>query len=410
MCGLAELETVLDLGMQALTGVFPRIGEPSPARGPLQLAKCTAENGCGLVQLRHSVAGAEMYGQNYGYRSGLNGTIVEHLRLIVDELSERVSIQPGDTVLDIGSNDGTLLSFYDRRTTRIGIDPTAAKFRSMYASDDVIVTDFFSSARYREVADGKARIITSIAMVYDLEQPRTFAEDIRDVLAPDGLWCFEQSYLPSMLDTNAYDTVCHEHLEYYGVLQIEWLLKRSGLKMVDVQKNGVNGGSFRVIAAHQGSAHDEAASVRALLDEERNERPSSISALRKFAARVEAHRLRLNSVLAGLTQAGKTVYGYGASTKGNVLLQYCGIGPDTLPFIAEVNEDKFGRVTPGTCIPIIPEDQARQQQPDVFLVLPWHFRDFICHKERGYLSRGGQLLFPLPEIDLVAYDRPPVTA
>lgn len=402
MCEETELEKVLDLGVQVLTGVFPRLGEPSPPSGPLVLVKCVAEKGCGLVQLRHSVDGLEMYGQNYGYRSGLNRTIAEHLRAIVENLDRRVTVQPGDIVLDIGSNDGTLLSFYDRRTTRVGIDPTASKFRSMYANDDLVVADFFSAARFQQAAGGKARLITSIAMVYDLEQPRRFVEDIREILAPDGLWCFEQSYLPSMLRANAYDTVCHEHLEYYGALQIEWLLQRSGLRMVDIEKNSVNGGSFLVVAAHRDSPYQETASVLAVLNEERSEEPGSLRSLKEFASRVEAHREGLTSLLASTIKAGRKIYGYGASTKGNVILQYCRIGPETIPFIAEVNDDKFGRMTPGTCIPIISETEARQRHPDVFLVMPWHFRDFVCDKERDYLNRGGQLLFPLPKIELVS--------
>jgi len=402
MCGGTSLQTVLDLGVQALTGVFPRAGEPSPPAGPLQLTKCVATDGCGLVQLKHSFDGAEMYGLNYGYRSGLNPSMAGHLEGIVKDLYRRLTIRPDDVALDIGSNDGTLLSFHDRSVTRVGIDPTASKFREMYAEGDLVVADFFSAASFRQVVGSQARLITSIAMIYDLERPRQFVEDIREVLAPDGLWCFEQSYLPSMLRTNAYDTVCHEHLEYYGAQQIQWLLERSGLKIVDVEKNLANGGSLRVIAAHIDSAYEPSVSVERLLNAEQREEAGSLRSLAEFAARVASHRDALNSLLAATIQSGRSIFGYGASTKGNVILQYCGIGPETIPFIAEVNDDKFGRVTPGTGIAIISEAEARERRPDVFLVLPWHFREFICKKERLFLSQGGQLMFPLPEIEFVS--------
>ncbi len=405
LCGNRALPVILDLGVQCLTGVFPPADAPSPAGGPLELVKCHGgENACGLVQLRHSFDASQMYGANYGYRSSLNRSMVNHLERIVENLMSRVKLQDSDVVLDIGSNDGTLLSFYPDELLRIGMDPTSARFREYYKPGIRVVADFFSSALFFSETEGRrAKLITSIAMMYDLPRPLDFVREVAEILDREGLWLFEQSYLPAMIEANAYDTVCHEHLEYYTLTVIEWMLRRSGLKIVDVTLNDVNGGSFVVIAAHRESAHEEAsAKVRGLLEKERSLGLDDLAIYEDFRARVESHRSGLRGVLRGLKTEGKRVFGYGASTKGNVLLQFCGIGPEDIISIAEVNEDKFGCVTPGSRIPIASEKEVRSRKPDVFVVFPWHFRDFIIEKEQEFLAGGGTLLFPLPVIELVS--------
>jgi len=405
ICGNPNLETVLDLGVQALTGVFPKSRDEPVGSGPLQLARCTGgAEVCGLVQLRHSYDAAEMYGSNYGYRSSLNPSMVKHLGELVARMRTKVELKPDDVVLDIGSNDGTLLSFYQPGgPILLGMDPSAAKFRSYYRPDIQVITDFFSAARFQEAVPGrKAKIVTSIAMFYDLEDPQAFVREVEQILADDGVWHFEQSYLPSMIEANAYDTVCHEHLEYYALRQIDWMMKRAGLKIIDLYINDVNGGSFGVTVAKRGSRYPESgARLEQMLAAERKMGLETPAALLSFAKDVERHRTELKTMLSSLIRSGKRVFGYGASTKGNVLLQYCGLGPKDIPYIAEVNEDKFGSVTPGTHIPIISEAEARAMKPDVFLVMPWHFRRHIVARESEFLNQGGELLFPLPHPEIV---------
>ena len=399
--GSSHLISVLNLGEQYLTGIFPRTPEQVVTKGPLELVWCPDS---GLLQLKHSYSLTEMYGDNYGYRSGLNSSMVAHLNGKVRGLERNYALNAGDWVVDIGSNDGTLLKAYESADIhRIGMDPTAHKFREFYTPDIQVVTDFFSADRLLDTSGAhRAKIITSIAMFYDLEDPGAFVADIAKALAPDGIWHFEQSYMPSMLRTNAYDTVCHEHLEYYSLRVIYDLLARHGLRIVNVQMNSINGGSVAVTACHERA---NIASARPVIDwmlqQEENWGLNTPKPYRQFEEQVFKHRADLQRLIHLLREDHKRVLGYGASTKGNVLLQFCGFGRNEIPAIAEVNADKIGAYTPGTLIPIISEEEARAMRPDYFLVLPWHFKDAIVRREKDYLASGGKLIFPLPEIEIV---------
>lgn len=397
--GSETLIPVLHLGVQELTGVFPAPGE-SVTAGPLELVFCPDS---GLLQLAHSFDPGEMYGENYGYRSGLNASMVRHLSQKVAFLERLARPKAGDIVLDIGSNDATTLKAYaTENLRRVGIDPTGRKFERFYPDDVALAPDFFSAEAYRRVADGPARIVTSIAMFYDLEDPIGFARDIAQVLAADGVWHFEQSYMPAMLRTGAYDTVCHEHLEYYSLGAVKMVLEAAGLQLIDVQMNAVNGGSFAVTAAHRDSPmQPNTAVIDWLLGQEARMGLDTVRPFREFEERVYRHKADLTRLLRALSADGKTVLGYGASTKGNVVLQFCGITAAELPAIVEVNEEKFGRVTPGTQIPIISEAEGRAMKPDYYLVLPWHFKDNIMQRERAFIDAGGKLIFPFPEIEIV---------
>jgi hypothetical protein len=401
MGGGTHLVTVLNLGMQALTGVFPQSSSHPVGEGPLELVWAPQS---GLLQLRHSFQPSEMYGENYGYRSGLNQSMVDHLTHKVRQLERLASPKAGDTVLDIGSNDGTLLKAYGvDGLERVGIDPTGAKFAQYYPPGVKLVPDFFSAQSFRSVTKQPAKIITSIAMFYDLEQPIQFAKEVASVLADDGVWHFEQSYMPSMLRLNSYDTICHEHLEYYSLRTVEKILSAAGLRIVDVAMNNVNGGSFAVTAGKPGnrSLRPNQAVIDWMLGQEDRMGLGTPKPFRDFEDRVFRHREDLTRLIRSLTSDGKKVLGYGASTKGNVVLQFCGLGPDDIPAIAEVNPDKFGHVTPGSHIPIVSEQEAKAMAPDYFLVLPWHFKDGILRREKDYLAAGGKFIFPFPEIEIV---------
>lgn len=408
ICGNSDLEMILDLGNQSLTGVFPTSVDEAVTSGPLQLVKCVsggANELCGLVQLRQSYSIDEMYGDNYGYRSGLNTAMVDHLKSIVGRILDRITIEPEDLIIDIGSNDGTLLSFYPSDTaTLVGIDPTAQKFREYYPDHVHVMPQFFSSEVVKTSFGGRrAKAVTSISMFYDLEKPIEFMRDIHEILADDGIWVLEQSYLPTMMEMNAYDTVCHEHLEYYALRQIKWMADKVGFMIVDVGLNTVNGGSFAVTLAKTTSNHEENTNlVEEFLGRERALGLETLEPYREFGQRVKDHKNDLRSLVQRIRSNGQTIMGLGASTKGNVVLQYCGLTREDIPSIAEVNQDKFGRLTPGTHIPIMPETEALALQPDYFMVLPWHFREHFVSKESQYLESGGKLLFPLPSIEVVS--------
>lgn len=398
--GSKNLIQVLSLGEQYLTGVFPKSPAEKITKGPLDLMWCPDS---GLLQLKQSYNLDEMYGDNYGYRSGLNASMVKHLTQKVHMLERMVELKETDLVIDIGSNDATTLKAYGSKCRKVGIDPTGNKFKEFYTKDIELIPDFFSELAFRnKFKSEKAKIITSIAMFYDLEQPVKFVQEIFNCLQDDGIWHFEQSYMPSMLRTNSYDTICHEHLEFYSFKVVKKLLESCGMKVLDVQMNAVNGGSFAVTAAKNSSKiTSNAPVINWMLRQEDDMGLDTPKPYRDFEERVFKHRKNLTELITAIAKDGKKIFGYGASTKGNVLLQFCGFTTKEIPFIAEVNEQKFGCFTPGTNIPIISEKEAHRLKPDYFLVLPWHFKNSILDREQEFIKQGGKFIFPLPEIEII---------
>jgi len=400
ICGNKNLNTILSLGEQYLTGVFPKSSAEKITKGPLDLVWCVS---CGLLQIKHSYDLKEMYGDNYGYRSGLNASMVRHLQQKIHTLEQLVHLNDDNLVIDIGSNDATSLKAYSGKHRKIGVDPTGLKFKEYYTDDISLIPDFFSAKDIQDNFPGeKAKIITSIAMFYDLENPIDFVKDIELTLANDGIWHFEQSYMPSMLRTNAYDTVCHEHLEFYSLKVIKSMLEKCGLRIIDVQMNAINGGSFAITVCKKDAVYkSNTPIIDWMLKQEDNMELSTPKPYQNFKEKVFRHRKSLTELIETLVLDGKKILGYGASTKGNVLLQFCGLTNKHIPYIADVNEDKFGSYTPGTNIPIISEKEARAMKPDYFLVLPWHFKHSILEREKDFLAQGGKFIFPLPEIEIV---------
>ena len=400
ICGNTHMERVLDLGEQMLTGVFPREKDAKVTTGPLHLVKCIGDDACGLLQMEHSYDLGEMYGENYGYRSGLNASMVAHLNNKVKRILGMVVLDKGELVIDIGSNDSTTLQAYPTSgPVLVGIDPTGIKFHSYYPPHIQLIPDFFSSALVKARFPGqKAKVVTSFSMFYDLEDPMGFMRQVYDVLADDGIWVFEQSYMPTMLDTNSYDTVCHEHLEFYALRQIKWMADRVGFKILDVEFNDINGGSFSVTVSKSHGDQSVVPSVQRILDNERAKGLDTLLPYQAFAERVIQTKRDLLKFIETARAEGKTVAVLGASTKGNVLLQYCGLTTKEIEFVGEVNPEKFGCYTPGTWLPIIPEQELLAKKPDYMIVLPWHFRQFfVTNKKFSNMS----LVFPLPKVEIV---------
>ncbi len=403
-CGNKNLIPILHLGEQVLTGIFPKTKTQDVPSGPLELVKCDDSSGnkfCGLLQLRHSYEPTAMYGEGYGYRSSLNKSMVRHLQAKVAKIVSKNILEPGDLVIDIGSNDGTLLKSYPADGVNfVGIDPSAEAFRKYYPAHIDLIVDFFSADAVKKVfGSRKAKVVTSIAMFYDLEQPMEFMRHVHEVLDDDGIWILEQSYMPTMLKRIAYDTICHEHLEYYGLKQIRWMAEKVGFTVIDVELNDINGGSFEVtLAKNLKPTKAQADFIDSLL---KQEDALGTVAFDNFKKSVFAHRDELRRVVDHFNSTGKKIVGYGASTKGNVILQFCGFTEKDIPCVAEVNQDKFGSFTPGTLIPIVSEEKAKAMKPDYMMVLPWHFRDNIIEREKEYLTSGGALFFPLPSPEIV---------
>jgi hypothetical protein len=330
------------------------------------------------------------------------------LQDIANQAGKTVHLEEGDMVIDIGCNDGTLLRSYKTSgLTLVGFEPATNLIEFAQVGTTRIVNDYFNIESFQEhFGESKAKLITSIAMFYDLDEPNEFVDDVARVLDGDGVWILQMSYLPSMLRQNAFDNICHEHLEYYSLSSLEALLNRHGLEVFDAELNDVNGGSFRVYVKHGaykslGNENDSKNRVARLRKLETDMRLSDRRVYLEFASRVTSLGQNVRQFIEEEHRKGKKVYAYGASTKGNTLLQFWNIDHNTIIAAAERNPDKWGKKTIGTLIPIISEQQARAERPDYFLVLPWHFLDEFIKREHEFLRSGGRFIVPLPDFRLI---------
>ena len=411
LCGWEGFSPAIDLGEMAFTGYFPKQrsdvplspGEEAVPRGPLELVECDA---CGLVQIAHHYASDLMYGPTYGYRSGLNASMAQHLKGIAEQGWRLAKPERGEAVVDIGANDGTLLNCYPDHVRRFAFDPLADKWAQYYKPGIVRFSGCFDAEQgIAIVGRDNAKIVTSIACFYDMPDPVGTARGIYAILKDGGIWILEQATTDSVIEIGAWDQICHEHMEYYATAQILDILERASLRLIGLQRNSANGDSWRIIAQKGGNLPG--------LDKSEYRTAYSHYSWDNLRARIDRNCRELKSFLEAEKSAGNIVWGYGASTKGNVVLQRAGIGPELLPLILDANEEKDCAETPGTRIPIRlwkgpwiggtcnPEELWKGTAPQSFLVLPWHFRDFIIEKEHAFLKAGGKLVFALPNLEIV---------
>ncbi len=411
VCGSSALTPVIDLGDQYLQGSFVKPGKELPPTRKIatRLVRCDPmkdEQACGLLQMEHTVPPEVLYSA-YWYRSGTNNTMRQHLRGIAEEAASLIGKSTA-RVLDIGCNDGTLLSFYSPEFQKFGIDPSDVA--QEVPGDVEVVQGIFPSEELVERLQGqKCDIVTSIAMFYDLENPIKFTQGIKSILNSEGIWIFEMSYMPTMLRMTSYDTICHEHLEYYSLAVIEYILNQAGMRVFHVSQNSINGGSLRCYATQADNfayKKDEwGQSVKGMRQEEFDLELDTDKPYKNFQDRINVHKNELTSLLKRLKKEGKKIHIYGASTKGNTILQWCGIDNRIIDFAAERNPDKYGAYTLGTEIPIISEAESRAMNPDYYLVLPWHFKEEFIEREQEMLKKGTGLIFPLPTIEVIKYEK-----
>jgi len=398
LCGNPVREC-LDIGSMALAGFFPQTKEEAVKELPLMLCSCDT---CHLVQLCHDFDLDELYGINYGYCSSLNNSMVNHLDDIRQFLEKQVSLEAGDVVVDIGSNDGTLLNQYQDRTVKYyGIDPTAHKFIENHKADITVLGSFFDGDVFKEVCPEKVKIVSTISMFYDLPSPLKFSQEVCDILHDDGVWFMEHSYLVSMIENMAYDTICHEHVEYYSLRPILYIAHECGLKVVNISLNDTNGGSFALLLAKNSNSRFVECTEKIEKILEKEEKFFNDETFKNFEQQIKERSSHIVDTLEALIEEGNVIHGYGASTKGNIVLQYCNITETLIPHIAEVNEYKFGRYTPGTKIPIISESESRAMEPDYYFVLPWHYKTNILRKEKEFIKAGTKFIFPFPEFEII---------
>ena len=407
ICGSSALTKVIDLGEQYLQGSFIKSGKETPPlrRIPTELLRCDPtidEEACGLLQTETSVPPAILYSA-YWYRSGTNQTMRDHLKGIADVASDFVG-NANARVLDIGCNDGTLLFSYPDSFVKFGVDPS--DIAREIPGEITVVQDTFPSHELNGlIADRRFDIVTSIAMFYDLENPVDFVEQVKAILSEDGIWIFEVSYMPAMLAMNSYDTICHEHLEYYSFSVIENLMQRCGMRVVKVEFNNINGGSIRCYVTHVSNFKFKSRENQQTLEQVRQQEfdleLDTDKPYKNFQDRINRHKEELSGLLKGLKREGKKIHIYGASTKGNTILQWCGLDNTIIDYAADRNPDKDVARTIGTDIPIVSEEKSRAMKPDYYLVLPWHFRDEFLDREKAFLNEGGGFIFPLPAIEII---------
>jgi SAM-dependent methyltransferase len=392
-----NLTPILDLG-QMFPSAFLGPDEQPGEAVPLELCRCTD---CGLVQLQHTYDRDAMY-RHYYYRSGLNPSMVTSLRDVVTGIRRRLSLQAHDIILDIGANDGTLLGLFPEYVFKIGVDPARNLVTQAQRNCQILINDYFEMASDLDFYERSVDVITSIAMFYDLDEPNVFVEKVAQILAKTGLWVIQMTDFISMIKANAFDNICHEHLEYYSLKTTQQLLDKHGLEIFDIETNEVNGGSVRLYVGHRHSWQITRA-THAALQAEHDYMMTMADPIKDFGKRVERVKVCVRNYLTEQVKGEGKVYALGASTKGNTLLQYFGLDHELIKAIADINSDKYGKFTVGTRIPIVPENTALNHTPGLVLVLPWHFKKFLLNKHAEYLDRGGLFLFPLPIPHLVGY-------
>ena len=400
VCGNTHFVTILDLGDQYLSGIFPKKIDLDMPCGPLKLVKCDEKfGGCGHVQLEHTYDLPTMYGENYGYRSGLNASMVKHLKEKSEKIQRVIDLNSGDIVVDIAGNDGTFLGFFPEDCELMSIDPTSEKFSRYFKSNVNYIADFFSYNTFSsKFGDKKARIITSFSMFYDLDDPCGFAKEVKKCLGNNSIWVLEQSYMPEMLNVNSFDTVCHEHLSYYGMRQIKYIMDNAGFKIIDFEFNDVNGGSISIVVSPNESELIECTErLNDLIQSELDQKLDTTIPWEQFSSRMESNKHQFKNLISKLRLEGNKIAALGASTKGNVTLQTWEITPEDILTVGDVNPDKDGSYTPGTWIPIKDEDTVIENY-DAFVILPWHFKNFFINKEK---FKGKKLIFPLPVPEII---------
>ena len=393
VCNSNSLLQVFSLGKMKFTGKFPKKNQHTPS-GDINLVMCKK---CKLIQLKDNFNLKYLYNSDYGYRTGINSTMRNHVKSVVKKISKKTKLKNNDYVLDIASNDGTLLSYYRNKVNTFGIDPLINKYKKNYKNINYKISDFFSYNIIRKIDKNiKFKAITALSVFYDLKSPQNFLMDIKKILHKEGIFNLEFADLKLILKKNMFDTICHEHLEYYSVTLIDNLLKSVGLRIFDHNYNDINGGSSSYYICHDTAKFKTKNKIKIILNQECKMKIDSINTYKNFKKRIDKIKKKLLEILLKLKKQKKTIHGYGASTKGNVLLQYFNIDHRYLDYISDRNPKKSNCYTPGTNIKIISEPKSRSLNPDYYLVLPWHFKKEILQREKSIRKKGTKFIFPLP--------------
>ena len=383
----------------SFTGKFPRNKRTNIKKTELGLVICS---NCSLVQLNRNYNLKYLYNPDYGYRTGINKTMTNHMNNIKKMLSRKSKLISGDHVLDIASNDATLLNFYNKNIVKVGIDPLVNKYIKYYKKIDYKISDFFSSSKIlKKKIKNKFKIITALSVFYDAKDPNQFLKDVNKLLREDGIFLLEHADLLSILKLRMFDTICHEHLHYYSTKVIINIVLKHNLRVFDLKRNNINGGSTQYFICKKNSKYKtNYKAINKILNEERKFKLENKKTFLNFYKEINTIKSKTIKFLDSIILKNKKIHGYGASTKGNVLLQYFAINQNYIKFIADRNPKKYNHYTPGTKIKIISENKSRKLLPDYYLVLPWHFKKEILKRESKMRKKGCKFIFPLPNLKI----------
>ena len=396
-CNSKNLIEIISLGNQYLSDFLKTNRKPKAF--PLKIVVCKK---CFLVQLEHTTPQKFLYTERYGYKSGINQTMKDELEGIVEKALQKIKIVNKDTmVVDIGANDGTLLKNYPKKIFSVGVEPIEKFAKEAKKYTNKVVNDYFTYEAFAKVVKNKkADVVTAISCFYDMEEPNEFVEDVKKIMKDDGVFIIQQNYLVGMLKQNAFDNIVHEHLEYYSLFSLNNLLEKHGMEVFDVEERTLNGGSFRTYIAFKGK-HKK---TKAVLKMERSEKRLKLNNKKiylDFAKRIKDNKENVLNFIKKQNGLGKLVYLYGASTRGNTLLQYFKLNNKLITKAVERNPEKWGKIIASVGIPIISEEEARKDKPDYMLVLPWFFKEEFLQREKKYLENGGHFIFPLPKLNVI---------
>ncbi len=404
VCGSNKLVDILSLGNQCVTNFLDNPKEKI-YKAPLVLVLCDPKfGGCGLLQLKHTFNHDILY-RKYWYKSGISTMMVKALADVVKKGQQLIKLKANDIVIDIGSNDSTLLEQYkSNNIIKVGFEPSNL-WNIKKGKNTIIFHNYFNKGDFvKKFGSKKAKIITSLAMFYDLEEPNVFVEDIKACLDNEGIWIIQMNYLGLMLENNTFDNISHEHLEYYSFSTLEYLLNKHKLVVCDVELNDVNGGSFRVYVKHANSKIKLSASAKKRLDIQRKYELkmgfNNPLIYHEFAKRIKKIKKELVAFLEKEVKRGKIIFIYGASTRGLVVLQFAGINIKLIKAAVDKNPDKLGKYIVGTGIPIISLEEYRKHEPDYLFVLPYHFISEILKQENRFMKDGGKMITAIPNVKI----------
>ena len=402
-CYQKRLRKVISIGRQPVSSVFLSKKIKNLKKYSLDLYEC---QNCKLVQFYKLAPLKDMYGTTYGYRTSLSKLMISHIKKKYKKILKIKIIKKGANILDIGSNDGTFLNFFansKEKLNLIGIDPSAKKFAKFYKKNINIIVNYFSFLEIKnffnrkKIEKRKFSLISSLAMFYDINDPNKFCKDVSNLLEPNGIWILEMSYFPLLLSNLTYDQICHEHVAYYTLTTFNKIIKKNGLKILDISFNEINGGSIEIICSRTNSKLK--ANKQKISNALNKEKKINKKAYIRFNKRIENTKKTINLFLNKFKK--EKIIGYGASTKGNIVLNHCGISSKQLKLICDANPEKYGKYTPGSNIKIISKEAMRKLKPDYLFVLIWSFRSEVIKQEEKYIKNGGKLIFHLPKFHIV---------